>query len=816
MERMSNDRSLKLEVILAAIDRATAPLKAVMGSSKSMSAAVSAARGELKSLELQNKRLEAFRQTARDVAVTGNAMQAAQAKVKELARQMAATDAPSKVLVRNFEAAKREAGQLKDRNQALTQQQQRLRTELQAAGVPLQGMATHQAALRRKIDDATSALRRQEAALKAQGERMQRLAAARAQYRNTIEMRDKAMTFGVGATAAGAAMGAPLINAVRDYSSFEDAMLGVQRQVAGIGEVGSTSYKQLAAEIRLLGRELPVPINQLADMYTAAARMEVPREGLRDFTRTVTMMATAFDAVPDEIAESMGKVAKNFKIPVTEIGRLADVINYLDDNAISKAADIIDVLNRTSGMAASVAITDASTAALASTLLTLGERGETAGTAINAIIQKFAAAEKGTKGFRSAMGEIGLSLGSVQAGMQTDAQGTLFKVIEAIQKLPANQRTGVMVELVGMEHADTMAKLVTNTEEWRRQIALANDEAAKGSMEREFQKRTAALSAHWERFKNSLFDFNSEGGSALRTSLVGVMESMGGVLDRVSDWMRANPGLTAALVKIASVAAIIVTGLGALAIAMAAVIGPFAIATLGISMFSAAGLGMVLIGAGIVAAIAAIVVAAYLIYKHWGPIKAWFAGLWEAIKANFNSTVEWFGALPSRFAAFGTQMMQGLVNGITGGLGAAKAAITGVGDNVVGWFKDKLGIRSPSRVFADLGGFTMQGLAQGLQAASGSPLAVVSKAARGLVTAAGIGLAGVAAAGQGGITIDKRPPLGAPGASASAAVSNHYEIHIHAAPGMDERALARAVATELDRRERARDARGRSSLSDRD
>ncbi|MEI2421695.1 hypothetical protein V6O07_15575, partial [Arthrospira platensis SPKY2] len=109
-------------------------------------------------------------------------MQAAQAKVKELARQMAATDAPSKALVRNFEAAKREAAQLKDRHGQLTAQQQRLRTEMQAAGIPVKGMAQHQAELRRKIDDATGALRRQEAALKAQGERMQRLAAARAQY----------------------------------------------------------------------------------------------------------------------------------------------------------------------------------------------------------------------------------------------------------------------------------------------------------------------------------------------------------------------------------------------------------------------------------------------------------------------------------------------------------------------------------------------------------------------------------------------------------------------------------------------------------
>jgi hypothetical protein len=41
-----------------------------------------------------------------------------------------------------------------------------------------------------------------------------------------------------------------------------------------------------------------------------------------------------------------------------------------------------------------------------------------------------------------------------------------------------------------------------------------------------------------------------------------------------------------------------------------------------------------------------------------------------------------------------------------------KGAITGAGEATIGWFKEKLGIHSPSRVFAELGGFTMAGLHQ--------------------------------------------------------------------------------------------------------
>ena len=50
--------------------------------------------------------------------------------------------------------------------------------------------------------------------------------------------------------------------------------------------------------------------------------------------------------------------------------------------------------------------------------------------------------------------------------------------------------------------------------------------------------------------------------------------------------------------------------------------------------------------------------------------------------------------------------------------------------------------------------------------------------------------------------------------AAPAAGGNTYQITIHAAPGMDAQAVARAVAAELDRRDRAAGARRQSALHD--
>lgn len=851
------DRRLRLEVILAAIDKASGPLKVVAGSGSKMAAALKAAQGELASLKGADRRFEEFRRGADALQANSAALDKARGKMRDLQAQILAAEHPHRSLTDAYKAQRREVLSLERSGVRMADSQAQLSRQFAAAGIPINQLADRQARLRERMEQVNAVMREQ-------GTRLERLKDIERQHQKTIQLRDKMAGTGASLTVAGAAMSAPIINAVRVYSSWEDALLGVQRQVEGVGEVGSVAYKQISAEVKLLGRELPIATNLIGDMYTAASRMEVPRESLQGFVRTVAMMATAFDAVPDEIAEAMGKVAKNFRIPITDIGHLADVINYLDDNAISKASDIIDVLNRTSGVASSVALNEKATAALASTLLTLGERGETAGTAINAIVQKFAAAEKGTKGFQSAMDELGLGLTDIQMGMQKDAQATLFRVIEAIQKMPAGKRTGLMVELVGMEHADTMAKLVTNTQEWRRQIDLANSSAAAGSMEREFEKRTNALSAHWERFKNSIFDVNTESGAALRNTLIGVMTSVGGVLNATADWMRANPGLTAALVKTAAAVAIIVTALGALTLAMAAVLGPFAMIKLGLSLFGLQGgalfpvlmglakgalpmlanalravLGL-LIANPIGATIAALAAAAFLVWQNWDTVAGWLRTAWNEIATAFNGglvgvarlIIDWsplglfyrafagvmsyFGVeLPAKFTDFGANLLDGMIRGITSRLGATREAISNVGDSVVGWFKDKLGIHSPSRVFAELGGFTMAGLAQGLERGQGGPLGAINTLARQLTATTALGLAAIGPAGA-GVAIDNRPPLSARAAAPVAAGGDHIVINIYAAPGMDEEAIGRAVAAHLDRRDREKAARGRARLSDRD
>ncbi|WP_027818835.1 phage tail tape measure protein [Paraburkholderia bannensis] len=361
---------------------------------------------------------------------------------------------------------------------------------------------------------------------------------------------------------------------------------------------------------------------------------------------------------------------------------------------------------------------------------------------------------------------------------------------------------------------------------------------------------------------------------------------------------------------VAAIAAVLVI-LGTLTIVLAGVLGPMAVVkfsmqTLGMKGgYLARGLGLAssamrLFGTAamwagrallttpigwITLGIAAIAGAAYLIYQNWQPISAFFIGVWNEVRSAFDSGISAIGALfvnwspfgllyrgvvaglgmlgidlPAQFSDLGGHLISGLVNGITTGLGAVKDAITNVASSTVGWFKEKLGIHSPSRVFAELGGFVAQGAALGMEGEQGR----ISKAAVAMATvattafgapdfakgasAATVPLMAPRAAAPmldrsalpqnerpavvpfvGDATrapaplvrpstpIDTRPPIAAaPGAGVSAAPAGPSPIIINIYPqaGDDPKAIGRAVAAELDRRERSKRARAGSNLSD--
>jgi hypothetical protein len=89
-------------------------------------------------------------------------------------------------------------------------------------------------------------------------------------------------------------------------------------------------------------------------------------------------------------------------------------------------------------------------------------------------------------------------------------------------------------------------------------------------------------------------------------------------------------------------------------------------------------------------------------------------GAVEWMQLKFTEFLTFVRALPAQLMEIGSQMIQGLIDGIWAKWEELKALIYGLGEMMPEWMREMLDIQSPSRVFYDIGSFVGQGLAQGI------------------------------------------------------------------------------------------------------
>jgi TP901 family phage tail tape measure protein len=348
-----------------------------------------------------------------------------------------------------------------------------------------------------------------------------------------------------------AAMAAPFVWAAKSAMDFETAMLGVAKQAEGARDENgklTSVYYEMRKQIQMLGREIPIANTEIAKMVESGLRMGVAKEQVIDFTRETAKMATAFDSTPEVIAEQMGKIANVMGIPIQKIKDLGDTINYLDDKSLAKGMDIIEVLQRSGGVFKQVNMNEHQAAALASTFLSLGKSPEVAATATNALIRELAIAEQQPKRFQNALKELGMTAKEVNKGMVTDAQGTILKVLDKLNSLDKEKQAAVTTGLFGKEYGDDVAALAGGIKEYRRQLALLNEEGRKGSMDREFSARMQTTAAQLEIAKNSLNELSTNLGTVLLPPLNKALDKLAKFSQAAAEFAEKYPNVTTALV----------------------------------------------------------------------------------------------------------------------------------------------------------------------------------------------------------------------------------------------------------------------------
>ncbi len=86
----------------------------------------------------------------------------------------------------------------------------------------------------------------------------------------------------------------------------------------------------------------------------------------------------------------------------------------------------------------------------------------------------------------------------------------------------------------------------------------------------------------------------------------------------------------------------------------------------------------------------------------------------EDVISDWNTMIDFFKNLPGEMKELGKEIIQGLINGIKNMVNKPVEMVKNLGSNIMGTFKNKLGISSPSKEFEKIGLSMGEGLISGI------------------------------------------------------------------------------------------------------
>jgi len=850
---MAND--LKLRVLLSAIDQATRPLRAINNSSIGAARALKEAREKLKELNSQQKDVSAWRSQRAAAETTAQALNAARDKVRTLSQQIAATAAPTRAMTQDLRRAIREAQKLKQQHEQSSGQLQRLRTRLHDAGLSTQNLSQHERRLREQTDAANQSIAEQTRRLAALAAQQRRLTAARTALQN---QRDVATSMaGKGATAA-ASGGTAL------YAGAKMIMPGIEFDASMSKVQAITRLDQNAAELtdlrkqaRGLGSSTQFTAGQAADAQGFLGMAGFQPKAIRADMPGMLDLASAGGTELAQTADIASNILSGLGMEAEHMSKLGDVLVGTFTRSNTNLQMLGETMKYAAPMAKTYGVELETAAAMAGKLGDAGLQGSMGGTALSSIMNRLASPPKAAE---KALAQLQIRT--------ADAHGNLRKMPDILKEihdktrhLGTAKKGGLFKAIAGEEAVKGMAQLVEQAGNGELQKLIVSLRESQGEAARTAKVMADNLKGDLTTLGSAWQDLGIELQDQQDGPLRSLIQSLTEVIRRVKSWAAEHPELTAAIVKTIAIIAGLAVVIGGLMMTVAGVMLPFValrlmflslgirlpslislLWSLGRKVLPFVGKALLLIGRALMLnpiglAITAIAGAAYLLYENWDAVKLYFTDAWKEIKAGFNggttgilktlinfspvgllykafaAVMKYLGIeLPGRFTELGGMIIDGLVKGLKAGIGELKNVMGDIGDSTIGWFKEKLGINSPSRVFAELGVFTMAGLTQGLERHQRQPIGVLSVLTQRLSDATkAIGF--MPDARSHSLTVDNRSPLKPPAPSIQDS-HDTYQINIHPAPGMDTLAIGRAVRAEMMRVHYEKQARQRSRLAD--
>ncbi|EJN4948066.1 phage tail tape measure protein [Escherichia coli] len=655
---MSNN--VKLQVLLRAVDQASRPFKSIRTASKSLSGDIRETQKSLRELNGHASRIEGFRKTSAQLAVTGQELKKARQEAAALAVQFKNTERPTNAQAKAMEAARKNASELQVKYNSLRLSVQRQRQELSQAGINPRNLAHDERGLKKRISETTAQLNRQRDALARVSAQQVKLNAVKQRYQAGKELAGNMASVGaasVGIAAAGTMAGVKLLMPGYEFAqknSELQAVLGVAKD--------SAEMAALRKQARQLGDNTAASADDAAGAQIIIAKAGGDVDAIQAATPVTLNMALANRRTMEENAALLMGMKSAFQLSNDKVAHIGDVLSMTMNKTAADFDGMSDALTYAAPVAKNAGVSIEETAAMVGALHDAKITGSMAGTGSRAVLSRLQAP---TGKAWDALKELGVKT--------SDSKGNtrpIFTILKEMQasfeknRLGTAQQAEYMKTIFGEEASSAAAVLMTAASTGKLDKLTAAFKASDGKTAELVNIMQDNLGGDFKEFQSAYEAVGTDLFDQQEGALRKLTQTATKYVLKLDGWIQKNKSLastiglivggalalTGIIGAIGLVAWPVITGINAI-IAAAGAMGAI-FTTVGSAVMTAIGA----ISWPVVAVVAAIVAGALLIRKYWEPVSAFFGGVVEGLKTAFAPVGELFTPLKPVFDWLGEKL----------------------------------------------------------------------------------------------------------------------------------------------------------------
>ncbi|MGC9769025.1 phage tail tape measure protein [Escherichia coli] len=655
---MSNN--LRLEVLLKAVDQATRPLKSIQTASKTLSGDIRDTQKGLRDLNGQAAKIDGFRKTSAQLAVTGQLLEKAKREAEALATQFKNTERPTRAQAQVLESAKRAAEGLQVKYNSLTESVKRQQRELGAAGINTRNLANDERGLKTRISETTAQLNRQREALAKVSAQQAHLNRVKERYKSGKELAGNMAAegaAGVGIATAGTMAGVKLLMPGYDFAqknSELQAVLGVDKQ--------SPEMQALRKQARQLGDNTAASADDAASAQIIIAKGGGDAAAIAAMTPVTLNLSLANKKTMEENAQLLMGTKAAFQLSNDAAAHIGDVLSTTMNKTTADFQGLSDSLSYLAPVAKNAGVSLEQAAAITGTLHDNNIRGSMAGTGGAAVITRLQAP---TSKAYDALKELGVKTSDSKGN--TRPLFTILKEMQASFKrnnLGTSQKAEYVKTIFGEEAMKSASVLMAAAASGKLDKLTATIKDSDGKTEELVKVMQDNLGGDFKEFQSAYEAVGTDLYDQQDSSLRQLTQTATRYVLKLDDWIKDNKELAETIGIIAGGALALIGIIGGIGlVAWPVVMGINAIiAAAGVlgTVFTVVGSAIATaLGAitwPIVAVGAAIVAGALLIRKYWEPISAFFSGVIEGIMSAFAPVGEMLAPLAPIFDGLGEKL----------------------------------------------------------------------------------------------------------------------------------------------------------------